>query len=101
MADNRADQRVSQQASDATIVAAEILRSTAMAAAPTTPAKAEERLPVFWRVFGATLLSIAALVIITLCQHFNGSLNELHTEIAHLSQDLRKDIARLNESHAN
>jgi hypothetical protein len=102
MAENRNDPRVTQQTSDATVIAAEILRSTALTATPPSmPAKGEEKLPVFWRVFGATLLSIAALVIITLCQHFAGHLNELHTEMEHISQDLRKDIAHLNENDAN
>jgi hypothetical protein len=63
--------------------------------------KAEERLPVLWRVFGATLLSIAALVVITLCQHFSGSLNELRAELGHLGADLHKDVAHLTESQGH
>ena len=49
---------------------------------PEAPAKGEERISLFWRVFGGTLLSIAALVVITLYQQFNGSLNELRVDAA-------------------
>ncbi len=49
----------------------------------------EERISLFWRVFGGTILSICALVVMTLFNHLNGSLSEL-----------RADIARLNEARA-
>jgi hypothetical protein len=101
MEDNRADERAAQQGSGATLVAAETLRSTALVGEPVATAKAEERLPVFWRVFGATLLSIAALVVITLCQHFASSLNEVRAELGHLSADLRRDLTRLSESQVH
>jgi hypothetical protein len=100
MGDNRADQRAPQPPG-ATLVAAETLHSTALVGQPVAPGKAEERLPVFWRIFGATLLSIAALVVITLCQHFSANLNELRTELGHLGAELRKDIARLCESQVH
>jgi hypothetical protein len=98
MDDHRVEQRAPQPPANGTLLAAETLRSTALAG---VPAKGEERLPVFWRVFGATLLSIAALVVITLCQHFSSSLNELRSDLGHLNEDLRKDMARLNESQAH
>jgi chromosome segregation ATPase len=50
----------------------------------------EERMSVFWRVFGGTLLSIVALVAITLFNSLNNTLSELRT-----------DIARLNEARAD
>jgi hypothetical protein len=74
-----------------TILAAESLRSAAappISEAP--PSKAEERMSLFWRVFGGTLLSIAALVAITLYQQFSSSIN-----------DLRNQIAKANESHGD
>jgi hypothetical protein len=75
-----------------TILAAEALRGAAAGPRPAdpAPAKGEERLSLFWRVFGGTLLSIAALVVVTLYQQFASSIN-----------DLRHDIARLNEADAN
>jgi hypothetical protein len=73
-----------------TVVAAETLRSAAAAAAGGGPARAEERISVFWRVFGGTLLSIVALVVVTVYQQFSSSL-----------ADLRGGLERLNESRAD
>jgi hypothetical protein len=61
--------------------------------------RGEDRVPIFWKVFGGTLVSIAALVVITLCQHFNASLTELRGDLQHLCTDLRKDLGRLSESY--
>jgi hypothetical protein len=55
----------------------------------------------FWKVFGGTLLSIAALAIITLCQHFNGRLNALQTDIEYQTNDLRKELGRLCETQTD
>src|SRR4051794_37498384 len=70
--------------------AAETLRSVAMAPLIQQPDKSEERMSLFWRVFGGTLLSIAALVAVTLYQQFNNGLN-----------DVRNDISRLNEGRGD
>src|SRR5262249_49703584 len=96
------------------ILAAEALRNSSPPAPDTAPppTKHEERMPLFWRVFGGTLLSIAALVILTLCQHFNNSLNELRGELStlndrlrkdmgHINADLRKDLNHINETHGD
>jgi hypothetical protein len=50
---------------------------------------------------GGSLLSIAALIVITLCQHFNSSLGELRSDLGHLNEDLRKELGRLNETDAD
>ena len=73
------------------ILTAEALRGVAQGARPEAAlAKDEARMSLFWRVFGGTLLSIAALVLVTLYQQFTSSLN-----------DLRHDIERLNEAQAD
>jgi hypothetical protein len=92
MGENRNEER-SQQVP---ILAAETLRQTATAVGTAQPAKSEERGSSFWRIFGGTLLSIAALVVLTLCQHFNSSLNDLRNDLGHLSDELRKDLGHLN-----
>src|SRR5260370_11911155 len=43
----------------------------------------------FWRIFGGTILSIAALVIITAYQSISSSI-----------QELRSELARVNEARA-
>ena len=47
---------------------------------------ADARLPAFWKLFGATLLSIAALIVITLCQQFSSGLGDVRKDVLHLSQ---------------
>jgi hypothetical protein len=81
-----------QRAPAITILAAEALRGTANGARPVEPppAKGDERMSLFWRVFGGTLLSIGALVLVTVYQQFTSSVN-----------DLRHDIARLNEANSD
>ena len=46
----------------------------------------EEKLSLFWRVFGGTILSIVALVAITLYQQLTSSIAELRANLAHLSE---------------
>ena len=53
---------------------------------PAGDGKTEERLSLFWRVFGGTILSICALVIITAYQ-----------QLANGIHDLRADVGRLRE----
>jgi hypothetical protein len=69
------------------ILATETTRSTGASTQPARPT--EEKISLFWRVFGGTLLSIAALVAITAYQAQNNSIN-----------DLRNELARANEARA-
>ena len=50
----------------------------------------EERISWFWRIFGGTILSISALVVITAYQSISGSIH-----------DLRLDLAQLKEAKAD
>jgi hypothetical protein len=72
-----------------TLAALETLRNGA-ASGTAVPARGEERISLFWRVFGGTLLSIGALVVVTVYQQFSNSMLEL-----------RNDMIRLNETHAD
>lgn len=81
-------------------VAAETLRS---AAAPAPAAKEEEKMSIFWRVFGGTILSIVALVSITLFNNIQSSLSELRSEAARTREALagaakREDLEREREA---
>jgi chromosome segregation ATPase len=60
--------------------------------------KEEGRMPLFWRVFGGTVLSIAALIVMTAYQSLSGSMGELRNEMGQLGNDLRKEVNRLNET---
>ncbi len=70
------------------ILAAETLRAGDTAdKRPRDGEKAEEKISMFWRVFGGTILSITALMVITAYQSLA---NNIH--------DVRADVARLREA---
>ncbi|MCI0458290.1 MAG: hypothetical protein L0Z62_15100 [Gemmataceae bacterium] len=73
---------------DDSVVAVETLRNSAESSAAGAR-KDEERISLFWRVFGGTLLSIAALVVITVYNHISDTLS-----------DLRKGMNQLHEGRA-
>jgi regulator of replication initiation timing len=66
------------------ILAAETLRASDTAHAE--PAKTEEKLSMFWRVFGGTFLSITALVVITAYQSLAGGIHELRGDLTRLRE---------------
>jgi hypothetical protein len=91
--DERSDRDTAVQTAPAlTLLAADAVRCATAAARSSEPvlAKPEERIPLFWRIFGGTLLSIAALVVVTLYQQFTSSINEM-----------RNDMVRLHEAEAD
>ena len=67
---------------------------------PAPPKKSdEERISIFWRVFGGTLLSIVALVAITLFNTLNNALSEMRSDIARLNE-ARADVVKKDEFNA-
>jgi hypothetical protein len=96
LGENKPDCRGDQNSSSGIIIRgrantaalAETLRNGSAAAA--AAGKGEDRISLFWRIFGGTLLSIAALVVVTVYQQFSNSLFEI-----------RNDMTRLNESRAD
>jgi hypothetical protein len=97
---NRSERQFPQLPESA--LAIETLRRSAEACqSPPKEENDDNRISIFWRVFGGTLLSIVALVVMTAYQQINGGLGEVRTEIGHLNTDLNKDLARLSESQGN
>jgi hypothetical protein len=86
--DWRNEQAAAARAQGNTLALAETLRVGADAGA--RPAKGEDRVSLFWRICGGTVLSILALAAVTVYQQINASLNEL-----------RNDFGRLSESNAD
>jgi hypothetical protein len=81
----------------AALVNAETLRNSAgYIPSMAQPQKSEEKLPLFWRVFGGTMLSIAALVCITVYQQFNTGLYDLRKEI-NAQHEARADLIKKDE----
>lgn len=69
--------------------------------APKADKKDEERISIFWRVFGGTLLSIAALVLITLYNNLTSTISELRAEHNRSVTDLRAELVRTTEARAD
>lgn len=65
-------------------------------AAPPAEKKDEERISLFWRVFGGTILSITALVAITLFNHFAGTINDLRAELTR-EREARAEFVKKDE----
>jgi hypothetical protein len=65
----------------ATVLAVNALPKDGQLPAKPAAEKSEERVSLFWRVFGGTLLSIVALAVVTLYQQLAGGLNEVRNEI--------------------
>lgn len=72
------------------ILAAETLRNGDTAPKRKDGDKAEEKISVFWRVFGGTILSITALMVINAYQTLANGIHEV-----------RADVGRLREASAD
>jgi hypothetical protein len=77
------------------VVEAEVLRH---AAAPA--ARGEEGTPLFWRIFGTTILSIAALVAVTLYQQLSGAVAELRVKCQAISES-SGDLVKKDEYNSH
>jgi hypothetical protein len=91
--DGDEDQGVAVRARNTTILDSETLRNSSQAI---PSPKGEERISVFWRVFGGTLLSIAALVVITVYQQITSTLSELRNDMAQINV-ARADLIKKDE----
>jgi len=80
--------------SDGDTIVAEALRASA---APPAPKKNDdEKVSLFWRVFGGTILSVAALAALTLFNTVSGSIGELRAEVNRLNE-AKVDAAKKDE----
>jgi hypothetical protein len=68
------------------ILAAETLRSGDTPPKQKGSEKAEEKISVFWRVFGGTILSITALSVISAYQGLANNIHELRADVGHLRE---------------
>jgi hypothetical protein len=92
---------------DLTPVVATAMRGADLTETP-PPKKEEEHYSLFWRVFGGTILSIVALVCITIYNNVSSSIAELRSEVnranetrANAVAELRNDLGRANEARAD
>ena len=81
-----------------TMTALETARSSAESSGEKSaePKKGEEHISLFWRVFGGTILSIVALVSITLYTNITSSISELRTEVSR-EREARAELVKKEE----
>jgi hypothetical protein len=77
-------------------VTVEMLRNASNRVPVAMAEKGEERISLFWRVFGGTILSIVALVAVTLYQQFTNSLGEIRSNVNHLTES-RAELIKTDE----
>lgn len=77
-------------------VAVETLRNSANSPAVEMPAKSEENVSWFWKIFGGTILSIVALVIMTAYTQMTNSVSDLRRDLGQL-QEARGDLVKKDE----
>ena len=63
---------------------------------PHDPAHAEDRMLIFWRVFGGTILSIIALMAVTLYNNVTSNINDLRTEL-NRANEARSELVKKEE----
>jgi hypothetical protein len=68
-----------------TILAPEAIRA-GTAPLPAPSAKGEDRMSLFWRIFGGTLLSLAGLGGLTIYQQLNNSITEVRNEVNRINE---------------
>src|SRR5262245_5968578 len=79
------------------LAAAETMRNAVEAShAKEESKKEDEKVSVFWRVFGGTILSILALVTITLYNNINSRISELRTEL-NKEREARAELVKKDE----
>ena len=78
------------------IAALETTRSAAESGSKAEAKPAEEHISIFWRVFGGTILSIVALVGITIYNNLSSSIAELRTALSH-EREARAELVKKDE----
>ena len=86
MAEDRNQQPDPQSAPLAPLITAEVLRNAASSCEPKAKGKGEDGVSPFWRLFGATILSIVALAAVTLYQQLAGGLSEVRHELGQMTK---------------
>lgn len=66
-----------------------------------TKAERDDKVSMFWRVFGGTILSIVALAAVTIYNNITANVSELRSELNRVNTELRSEIARGNEARVD
>jgi hypothetical protein len=86
--------------SESVVVAASTLRvPETRAAEPVKVGHPDDRLSMFWRVFGGTILSILALIAVTVYNNLQSNVTELRVELSR-SNEARAELVKKEEFNA-
>jgi chromosome segregation ATPase len=87
-----------EPASVGRLAVAETLRSVAETGAKpeSKPEKDEEKMSLFWRVFGGTVLSISALVVMTLYNNLATGISDLRSDL-NKTRDTQADLVKKDD----
>src|SRR5439155_27343163 len=83
---------------NAPLAEAETLRRAAVVETPAKPAT-EGNMATFWRVFGGTMLSIVALVFITIFNQFSSSLNDVRRDLNPQAESRSELVKKVDLDH--
>ncbi len=65
----------------------------------------EEKIPLFWRIFGATILSTVVLIAVTIFNNFTSTVTDLRNEISRINENrgdlVKKDDVNLIRQNLN
>lgn len=93
----RFDQDEERELSGSALAAAETVRSASESSVSGKSARTDdEKVSLFWRVFGGTILSIVALVSITLYNSISSSISELRSEL-NREREARAELVKKDE----
>ncbi len=78
------------------LAALETARSAGESGSKADPKKDDEHVSIFWRLFGGTILSIVALVSITLFNNMSSSIADLRTDLSR-EREARAELVKKDE----
>jgi DNA repair exonuclease SbcCD ATPase subunit len=82
-----------------TPILSEVLRQSSEAKAEDGKDK-EGPISPFWKIFGGTVLSITAMVVVTAYQGLNSTFGDLRNEMGHSAKEMRKELTSVSEAQS-
>ena len=90
------DSNTSEDAESIVLAAGTLRAGESRPTSPRDHTHPDERLSMFWRVFGGTILSILALVAVTLYNNLTSTINELRSEVNRVNE-ARAELVKKEE----
>lgn len=94
-------ERLSQDRDNTNEVSAVAVRAVESAHSARPTDKTEERMSLFWRVFGGTILSVVALIVLTLYNNLNQNISEVRADSTRTINELRSRVDQQNDARGD